>query len=525
MKKMSKLFAAALMSLAAFGSAQAMDLTVFDGTATSRTSPINVYYYDTPGSQSQVIFPASDLTEMVGCEINSMKFYLNNAPTVTSEGEIRISLGYVDVIEFPNTSFFTEGLTQVATYVIPSGATELLITFDTPFMYTGGNLLFDAYLVTKGNEISSSYFYGVTPLYYSANSRSQREKFLPKTTFDYTPQEYKAVVTPQEVNFGAVSKGSVVNQEVTLKNAGRNAFTPTFGTIAAPFSINAQPVELASGESMTFSVAFDAANAGTYAESFTIDCGAAGTITVPVAASCVTEVLVADGTDKNAYVPVIVLSYDATGLNYTQMIYPASMLTALNGKKINSLTFYTDAPMTKISGGKIQLSLKEVDFTAFVDDQVNDMTVVAEVTPAFNGDEMLLTFDTPFEYNGGNLAVEVNVTEPGEYDYYGTGSYFMGQKMDEYVSFYWDSYWGSGYQSDFLPKATFGYVDEVAPQPEWEIGDVNHDGKVAISDVTALIDYLLGDTSSAPAEANVNGDDGVTIADVTALIDKLLAGN
>ena len=522
---MSKLFAAALMSLAAFGSAQAMDLTVFDGTATSRTSPINVYYYDTPGSQSQVIFPASDLTEMVGCEINSMKFYLNNAPTVTSEGEIRISLGYVDVIEFPNTSFFTEGLTQVATYVIPSGATELLITFDTPFMYTGGNLLFDAYLVTKGNEISSSYFYGVTPLYYSANSRSQREKFLPKTTFDYTPQEYKAVVTPQEVNFGAVSKGSVVNQEVTLKNAGRNAFTPTFGTIAAPFSINAQPVELASGESMTFSVAFDAANAGTYAESFTIDCGAAGTITVPVAASCVTEVLVADGTDKNAYVPVIVLSYDATGLNYTQMIYPASMLTALNGKKINSLTFYTDAPMTKISGGKIQLSLKEVDFTAFVDDQVNDMTVVAEVTPAFNGDEMLLTFDTPFEYNGGNLAVEVNVTEPGEYDYYGTGSYFMGQKMDEYVSFYWDSYWGSGYQSDFLPKATFGYVDEVAPQPEWEIGDVNHDGKVAINDVTALIDYLLGDTSSAPAEANVNGDDGVTIADVTALIDKLLAGN
>lgn len=522
---MSKLFAAALMSLAAFGSAQAMDLTVFDGTATSRTSPINVYYYDTPNSQSQVIFPASDLTEMVGCEINSMKFYLNNAPTVTSEGEIRISLGYVDVIEFPNTSFFTEGLTQVATYVIPSGATELLITFDTPFMYTGGNLLFDAYLVTKGNEISSSYFYGVTPLYYSANSRSQREKFLPKTTFDYTPQAYKAVVTPQEVNFGAVSKGSVVNQEVTLKNAGLNAFTPAFGSIAAPFSINAQPVELASGESMTFSVAFDAANAGTYAESFTVDCGAAGTITVPVAASCVTEVLVADGTDKNAYVPVIVLNYNETGLNYTQMIYPASMLTALNGKKINSLKFYTDAPMTKISGGKIQLSLKEVDFTAFVDDQVNDMTVVAEVTPAFNGDEMLLTFDTPFEYNGGNLAVEVNVTEPGEYSYSGTGSYFLGMNMDESVSFYWDSYWGTGTQTVFLPKATFGYVDEVAPQPEWEIGDVNHDGKVAISDVTALIDYLLGDTSSAPAEANVNGDDGVTIADVTALIDKLLAGN
>ena len=521
---MSKFFAAALMSLAAFGSAQAMDLTVFDGSETSRTSPINVYYYDTPGSRSQVIFPASELTEMEGCEINSIKFYLDNPATVTSEGEIRISLGGVDTDTYSTASFFEVDMVQVATYVIPSGTTELLITFDTPYMYTGGNLLFDAYIATKGSEIARSYFYGIKPLYYSAISRGQREQFLPKTTFDYTPQEYKAVVTPQEVNFGAVSKGSVVNQEVTLKNAGGNAFTPAFGTIAAPFSIDAQPVELASGESMTFTVTFDAANAGTFAESFTIDCGAAGTITVPVAASCVTEVAVADGTDKSGYVPVIVLNYNETGLNYTQMIYPASMLTALNGKKINNLKFYTDAPMTKISGGKIQLSLKEVDFTEFVDDQVNEMTVVAEVVPVFDGTEMQLAFDAPFEYNGGNLAVEVKVTEPGDYNYSGTGSYFMGQNMDEYVSFYWDAYWGTGTQSVFLPKATFGYLDEVAPQPEWEIGDVNHDHKVTIADVTALIDYLLADPSSAPAEADVNGVGGVSIADVTALIDKLLSG-
>ena len=524
MKKMSKLFAAALMSLAAFGSAQAMDLTVFDGTETSRLEPINIYWYDYQDNHTQVIFPESALTEMLGCEINSLKFYLDRNISVNIAGVQKISLGITEQDRYTSSTYVSEGLAVVTNYTIPNDVSELEITFDQPFMYNGGNLVFDCNTITPGNEITG-YFYGVNPYYNSAISRGTMHQFLPKTTFDYTPQEYKAVVTPQEVNFGAVSKGSVVNQEVTLKNAGRNAFTPAFGSIAAPFSINAQPVELASGESMTFSVAFDAANAGTYAESFTIDCGAAGTITVPVAASCVTEVLVADGTDKNAYVPVIVLNYNDTGLNYTQMIYPASMLTALSGKKINSLTFYADAPMTKISGGKIQLSLKEIDFTEFVDDQVNDMTVVAEVTPAFNGDEMLLTFDTPFEYNGGNLAVEVNVTEPGEYNYSGTGGYFMGQKMDEYVSFYWDSYYETGYLSDFLPKATFGYVDEVAPQPEWEIGDVNHDGKVAISDVTALIDYLLGDTSSAPAEANVNGDDGVTIADVTALIDKLLAGN
>ena len=59
-------------------------------------------------------------------------------------------------------------------------------------------------------------------------------------------------------------------------------------------------------------------------------------------------------------------------------------------------------------------------------------------------------------------------------------------------------------------------------EPEYELGDVNHDHAVNIADVTALIDYLLNDASLAPAEANVNGDEDVNISDVTTLIDMLL---
>ena len=56
-------------------------------------------------------------------------------------------------------------------------------------------------------------------------------------------------------------------------------------------------------------------------------------------------------------------------------------------------------------------------------------------------------------------------------------------------------------------------------------GDVNGDGSVTISDVTALIDLLLGgDTIINPA-ADCNGDTNVTISDVTALIDYLLGGS
>jgi len=55
-------------------------------------------------------------------------------------------------------------------------------------------------------------------------------------------------------------------------------------------------------------------------------------------------------------------------------------------------------------------------------------------------------------------------------------------------------------------------------------GDVNGDGSVDISDVTALIDYLLSGTGNIE-NADVNNDGDINISDVTALIDYLLSGN
>ena len=57
-------------------------------------------------------------------------------------------------------------------------------------------------------------------------------------------------------------------------------------------------------------------------------------------------------------------------------------------------------------------------------------------------------------------------------------------------------------------------------------GDVNGDGNVDISDVTALIDYMLnGDATGINLTiADVDGDGNVGISDVTTLIDYLLNG-
>ena len=83
------------------------------------------------------------------------------------------------------------------------------------------------------------------------------------------------------------------------------------------------------------------------------------------------------------------------------------------------------------------------------------------------------------------------------------------------------AYYVNGTQSAWSNIETVTLVDG----PVYELGDVNHDGRIAINDVTALIDYLLSDSAAAPAEADVNGQGGVTIADVTALIDMLLSSS
>ena len=73
---------------------------------------------------------------------------------------------------------------------------------------------------------------------------------------------------------------------------------------------------------------------------------------------------------------------------------------------------------------------------------------------------------------------------------------------------------------------TFGVVngDGTAPAHGFDLGDVNHDGSVNIADVTALIDYLLGNEDGVCTEcADINNDVTINIADVTGLIDMLLS--
>ena len=71
-------------------------------------------------------------------------------------------------------------------------------------------------------------------------------------------------------------------------------------------------------------------------------------------------------------------------------------------------------------------------------------------------------------------------------------------------------------------------VDFTTKGPEvqdYELGDVNHDFKVNIADVTALNDYLLGQGTIHEEQADTYADDAIKISDVTTLIDYLLGAS
>ncbi len=92
---------------------------------------------------------------------------------------------------------------------------------------------------------------------------------------------------------------------------------------------------------------------------------------------------------------------------------------------------------------------------------------------------------------------------------------------------------GTTYDASHVDKA-YAHIDGGTSNPGYFTaknaglrGDVNSDGSVNISDVTALIDYLLSGNASGInlSGADCNQDSSVNISDVTSLIDYLLSNH
>ena len=177
-------FAAAMLML----SASAGTLSLHDGTSYSPMAPFNGPNSWKVDTKTQVLYPAADLTAMVGQEITAITFYTESEGLTLNGGLMNISLGETDATVM--TDYITEGMTQVGTCTFtmtPNQVVEYTITFATPYLYKGGNLIFES-LVVEAAEDDYCYWTGVETNYnncvvYSFGTAFRQ--FLPKTTFTY----------------------------------------------------------------------------------------------------------------------------------------------------------------------------------------------------------------------------------------------------------------------------------------------------------------------------------------------------
>ena len=473
MKKFLLSFAVLAASAFALG---AETLTVANGTANNNFIPFNTPWWDTNDVTTQVIYPASMINDMEGAEISAIKFYVYGDIDAAASAKCQLSMGTTDQSAFVTSTAIT-GLTVVKSEFtgFEAGATEVEIEFDQPYVYEGGNLVFECKVIEKGTW-KHNYFYGenqAEKVSMSTKGATSGLNFMPKTTFTYTVelQDYAATVDVNELNFGKANPDTEKEMTVTLKNKGANAFTPTISGLQAPFSTTYEAAELASKTSVVIPVKFAPTATGEYTGTMTIDCGDAGSFQVALSGNCVNEyeMTICDGTATNEYLPIYGTYCDTQG-TLAQMLYPAEMLSDAMGAKITSIKFYNNTAFTK-SLGTIELALKETTETAYTTESaiatpsnlVTELTTVSSIETATGDTGLTFELAEPFTYEGGNLAVQTLVTTAGGW----AGTKFYGTNMDANTGYtQWNTYSGtSNHMSQFLPKMTIIYTKE-APVAE-----------------------------------------------------------
>ena len=292
-------------------SAAQSSLTVADGTTTNNRVPTHIYRNY---SKAQYIIPASDLAAMAGNQITSLKWYFKN-----DQKARKVQVILKEVEETAMTGFVNVSAAQkVFDGNWTLDGTKATVTFDTPFYYSGSNLLVTV-LDNTGSWENANPAYGTfradaccdassdDPIYTAASTGGGSVSgFMPKTTLYYKP------------------------------------------------------------------------------------------------ATVVNEVITADGSDTNVYLP----TNQVYNYGKSQYIVPAQELSMANGKQMTGMRWFFAGD--DVMERKLQVILREVWYSTL--DELVDASYGTEVfngTWTVDGKEAFITFDTPYTYEGDNLLVTI----------------------------------------------------------------------------------------------------------------------
>ena len=517
-----------------FTPTDAYSITVNDGTTTNSYVPIYGTWVDNH-IHSQFIVPAADLSAMAFGIVNKLTFYSSNAEKNWGSASFEVYLTETDATSVNSLNPVAD-MELVYTGSLSISSNKMVVTFNTPYQYMGGNLLVAFEQPTSGSY-SGCNWYGVNVTGASqggyGTSVSQRN-FLPKMTIDYTPGEepscfpvsglavsditgHTATLTwsgdAGSYNVYTISNGDTTNyatvSDTTVDLTGLSGETQyTFGVTAicsgdesmirivnfttlvscpAPTGLSAA---LTPGDGTVATLSWHEVGEATAWQICLNDdmdnlidvtdttyemtnltpeqaitakvraiCGEGDTSTwcaaITFTPTDAYSITVNDGTTTNNYVPVYGFYVDNN--IHSQFIIPAADLSAMQWGNVTKLTFYASNANISWGSASFKVYLTETDATGVNSlNSVSDMEEVYSGSLGISGNQMVVTFTTPYQYMGGNLLVAFEQPTSGTYvscSWYGVSA--TGASMGGYGT--------SVNQQNFLPKMTIDYTPGVEP--------------------------------------------------------------
>lgn len=516
-------------------------VSIANGTDLNSVVPVYGWYHDVTSNTSQMIYPASYLTGIPnGALIKSITFYTDANGIKFNGGVLTATIGTTTSTSFPSSTSSPLTISgKTATVVPASGATKLTFTFEDALQYTSGtNLIIQTVNTTKGSSDPSSTdvtkWYGVSgSTYYGYNNKSGggRQKFMPKMYVMYeVPSVPYAATLEGDGAMGNVKVGETATATFTVTNEGANAFTPVLISTNAAFAVRSNETgSLAAGASRDYTVTFAPSAAQEYTGNLVLSAqeteASAISATEALSGTGINDenVTVAEGT-ATGYLPVYTYYLDCE--NHGQMIYPTDMLGLNPGSKIKAITFYSNSALTLRKGTEdniVTLKLGETSNTAYSSTTFisSGLTTVATLTSSdiINGTtSMTFTFNTPYEYQGGNLVVDASCPKLTSGKYTESSVSWLGQTTTNtpgLLYMFYDDTENINNTQNFLPKMTM-MVEKAAGTATTELDF----GAVAVDGNKTLSAYIANDSeSSVTANVTVSPNPPFSVASTTVTLE------
>ena len=314
--------------------------------------------------------------------------------------------------------------------------------------------------------------------------------------------------------FGDVQIGEAGTATLVVMNTGEDPFTPVVNCDNPAFTISSTSSgPIASGASRSYVVTFAPTELQSYTGTFTLTAQEVDEMdfkyTTPLSGTGVGDGHQGDpsgGNNQSSMFPVYGEYFTTQGTT-SQMIYPASMLTAQGikaGDAITALTFYVQGNGTVPTQlGNATVTMRLGNTIATTVRSQNDMeTNRTNSTQVFSGNlttganTLTINLSAPYQYLGDNLIVDFVVGSSNT----SQSCSWVGENNHSNASYctYYRNYTRTS-QGSFLPKISIGY----STMPELEATTSIDFGTVSIGDGNAQI-AIVKNESNADVQATIS---------------------